>query len=227
MKYLAGNLRYFRSSFGLSQDQLAKALPLEYRAIVSYETGERIPPANILLCIAQFYGISLDFLALKDICTYPRNLKLLNLAKNLDNEAFSDSRSSIEGVIKTLLPKNKALEFNIKLDMLEIDFEPSFNGNLKNIRAFKKLTQSQLSETLGISKDLLAQYEKKTLPPMEKLINIADKLEVSLHALLTGERLYFDFADRLFGKTILSSDQILNLEDQKILVRLLEATINR
>ena len=97
MYFFSGNLKSFRNIFDLTQEQLAKALSLEYRTIVAYETGKRIPPVNTLLQIARFYGISLDFLIMNERCSFPRNIKLLRLAKTIDNDIYSDARSSFEG----------------------------------------------------------------------------------------------------------------------------------
>lgn len=47
---------------GLSQAQLAKAIELSHTAIVYWETAQRVPNANAVVTIAQFFGVSTDYL---------------------------------------------------------------------------------------------------------------------------------------------------------------------
>ena len=226
MKNISANLKFFRTTWGLTQDQLAKLLSYEYRAILSYEIGERTPPINNLLHIALFYGISLDYLILYPDCPYPRNLKLLKLAKRLDNDIFSDIRNNIEGMIKTMWSKKINMEMSYRQDHLEIELLNSFNKNMKELRNLKKMTQPQLAGMINVSRGAVAQYETKSFPPIERLIELANIFDVSIHALVSGEKLSFSFDDKFFGKTILSVDQQLNIEEHKTLINLLEAAIN-
>jgi len=53
-----------------------------------------------------------------------------------------------------------------------------FNGDrLKNARLYRSLTVEELAENIGVSKQMVSQYEvEKTLPSFEKLLSIADSL---------------------------------------------------
>jgi len=226
MDFFVRNFKFFRNNLGFTQEQLAKALSIELVTVAFYETGKNKPSMHILQKACEIFGISLDYLYLYSDCLYPRNLKLLRLAKTLDNEAFSEARSSIESVIKSLLGKTPNIETNIKFDIIDFDITQSFYKNLKNIRKFKKLTQPEVAKILGISRDLLAQYEQKSFPPIERLAKISIAFDVSMHVLITGEKLLFDFDDKFFGKTIFSADQLLTLEEHKMLIHLMEAIIN-
>ena len=61
----------------------------------------------------------------------------------------------------------------------------SFSENLKNIRLEKNLSQEQLAELIGVSRQAVSKWEQDSgYPETEKLINIAKTLDVSLDALL-------------------------------------------
>jgi transcriptional regulator with XRE-family HTH domain len=225
MNIFSRNLKILRNNLGLTQEQLAKALNLEHRTVVGYETGTRIPLANTLINISGYFGISFDFLILNEECSYPKSVKLLKLAKTLDNKAYLEARSSIEAMINTFWSKKLNSEAPSRFDDLTIELTDSFNKNLKEIRNHSNTTQLQLAQTIGVSRTLVNHYETKIFPPIEKLIELSNFFNLSMHAMVTGERLFFDFDDRLFGKTILSADQQLTIEEKKTLINLLEAAI--
>ena len=56
-------IRDLREDFSLTQAQIAKALGLYTTTYARYESGEREIPFNIAIRIAQYYNVSLDFLA--------------------------------------------------------------------------------------------------------------------------------------------------------------------
>ncbi|NSW84490.1 MAG: helix-turn-helix transcriptional regulator [Syntrophothermus sp.] len=51
-----------REQRGLSREELAKRLNLSYWAIAKYETDERMPSSDILSRLADFFGVSIDYL---------------------------------------------------------------------------------------------------------------------------------------------------------------------
>ena len=61
--------------------------------------------------------------------------------------------------------------------------EKDFHKNLKDIRSYRKLTQPELAKELGISRSLVAQYELKIYPPIERLVDISKLLNVSIHVI--------------------------------------------
>ncbi|MCL2018562.1 MAG: helix-turn-helix domain-containing protein [Oscillospiraceae bacterium] len=61
----------------------------------------------------------------------------------------------------------------------------SFSENLKKIRMEKNLSQEQLAEMTGVSRQAVSKWEQGNgYPETEKLINIAKTLDVSLDTLL-------------------------------------------
>jgi transcriptional regulator with XRE-family HTH domain len=215
----------FRNEYGYTQEQFAHMLLLDRITIANYESGKATPSMPVLKKMVELLGISLDYLILYENCQYPRNLKLLKLAKKLDVETYSEARSSIEAVINTFWSKKLIPEINYRLDNPVSGLTNSFNQNLKELRNQKKMTQAQLAQTITVSRTLLNQYETKTFPPIERLIELSKFFDLSMHAMITGENLTFVFDDKFFGKIILLADQHLTIEEKKTLINLLEATI--
>lgn len=55
-------------------------------------------------------------------------------------------------------------------------------SNIKYYRNYRKLTQEQLSEISGISKDYLSEIERgKKTPSLKRLIMIANALNIDIH----------------------------------------------
>ena len=64
----------------------------------------------------------------------------------------------------------------------------SFSDNLKTIRKEKNLSQEELAELLGVSRQAVSKWELGDgYPEAEKLLIIAGKLNVSLDALMDTE----------------------------------------
>ena len=64
-----------------------------------------------------------------------------------------------------------------------------FAENLKNLRASKGLTQTQLAQRLWLNKSIISAYENETrLPSLEVLIKLSNEFNVSMEYLLGIER---------------------------------------
>ena len=64
----------------------------------------------------------------------------------------------------------------------------SFSDNLKTIRKEKNLSQEELAELLGVSRQAVSKWESGDgYPEVEKLLMIAGKLNVSLDNLMGTE----------------------------------------
>lgn len=59
-------LKYARTAFGFTQQQVAEYLDLTLRSYQRYESGDCAPPITMLLAIADLYDISLDYLLCRD-----------------------------------------------------------------------------------------------------------------------------------------------------------------
>lgn len=98
--------KLLRSEIGLSQEQLAEKLQLSKAAIGHYETGFRRPNLDTLEHIAEFFGVSTDYLlgrtpirnmSTKDIHTVDDLKRYFGLDKaDLIRLFFQDGKSSDE-----------------------------------------------------------------------------------------------------------------------------------
>ena len=62
MKKFSERLKELRIEKDLSQAQLAKATGLSHTAIVYWETEQRVPNANAIIILAEFFGVTTDYL---------------------------------------------------------------------------------------------------------------------------------------------------------------------
>lgn len=59
---MKNNLRKLRKERGLTQIALQMKTGIEQALISKYENGERVPPTETLMILADFYGVSIDYL---------------------------------------------------------------------------------------------------------------------------------------------------------------------
>ena len=59
---LGQRLKTLREEKGLTQKQLAEVLKINAVTYLHYEKAQREPPLGLLADIAEFYGVSVDFL---------------------------------------------------------------------------------------------------------------------------------------------------------------------
>lgn len=63
MSVFSERLVKLRDSRNLSQKEVAKEFGVVVRAYQRYEYGEREPQLSVLVRMADFYGVSIDYLA--------------------------------------------------------------------------------------------------------------------------------------------------------------------
>lgn len=56
------NLKQLRKSKGITQIALQMATGIEQALLSKYENGERIPPTETLIRLADFYNVSMDYI---------------------------------------------------------------------------------------------------------------------------------------------------------------------
>lgn len=59
---MQNNLRKLRKEKGLSQIAVQMQTGIEQVLISKYENGERVPPTETLMQLADFYGVSMDYI---------------------------------------------------------------------------------------------------------------------------------------------------------------------
>lgn len=60
--YMGENLKKIRKDRGMTQIELQMQTGIEQALISKYETGERIPPTETLIILADFFNTNIDFL---------------------------------------------------------------------------------------------------------------------------------------------------------------------
>ena len=60
--YMQNNLRELRKKRGLTQLALQTATGIDQALISKFESGDRLPPTETLLLLADFYGVSIDYI---------------------------------------------------------------------------------------------------------------------------------------------------------------------
>lgn len=59
---MQNNLQKLRKEKGLSQIAVQMQTGIEQALISKYENGERVPPTETLMQLADFYGVSMDYI---------------------------------------------------------------------------------------------------------------------------------------------------------------------
>lgn len=59
---MQNNLRKLRKEKGLSQIAVQMQTGIDQALISKYENGERVPPTETLMQLADFYGVSMDYI---------------------------------------------------------------------------------------------------------------------------------------------------------------------
>lgn len=92
--YLAQNLKYLREQKGLSQKDFSEDMGLSRAAVSNWETGERKPDIEMIIRLAEYFGITLDELVLKDlrppIPLYATNFRYLRTKHSMTQENMAD-----------------------------------------------------------------------------------------------------------------------------------------
>ena len=70
-------LRNLRQDMDLTQDKLSKILSIDRKTLSNYETAYRTPSIYLVVKMANYFGVSIDYLlCVTDIPTpYPKNHK--------------------------------------------------------------------------------------------------------------------------------------------------------
>ena len=58
-------LKYLRKSRGLTQIALQMKTGIDQALLSKFENGERIPPTDTLMLLADFYGVSMDYIMMR------------------------------------------------------------------------------------------------------------------------------------------------------------------
>lgn len=144
--YLAQNLKYLRKQRFMNQNELADILGVKQSTIGNWEADRREPELSTLIHVAEYFGVSLDDLVLKDLRP-PVPLYVLNLRFLLEK------RKMTQEDIGTLLnvTQKRVSEYEEGKRPLEIE-------NLVKIADYFWLTLDQMVKK-DLSKEDLSEEE--------------------------------------------------------------------
>lgn len=221
------NLKKIRKYLQFTQKQLADNINLESaNTITIYEGSDNYASLKTVQKIAKISGLSLDFTILDDKCYYPRNIELLTVAKKLDYPFSPKIRDNISNTTDMFLNTVQIPnDYTPQLDTIQLELLGNIHVNIKEVRKYRDISQKVLAERIGVHRSATGLYERNNTPTVENIIKISRELEVSIHALVTGEVLQYDFHDKKFGNLILLADRFLPLEHQKILIMLMKVML--
>lgn len=81
--FLAQNLKFLREQMGIGQDEMAKQLNVSQSAVGNWEKNHRKPDIEMIVRLAEYFGVSLDDLVLRDLkppaAVYVTNLRFLRM----------------------------------------------------------------------------------------------------------------------------------------------------
>ena len=60
---LGNRIRDLREDHDLTQLQCAKLAYISKNSYIRYENGERIPPLDVIVTLARYYDVSVDYIA--------------------------------------------------------------------------------------------------------------------------------------------------------------------
>lgn len=87
-------LRDLREDHDLTQPQCAQIAHIGKNSYIRYENGERVPPLDVIVIFAQYYNVSIDYIA--GLIQTPRTIA--GTTKNITN---------IKGKIENITINNK------------------------------------------------------------------------------------------------------------------------
>ena len=88
MSDIGKRMAALREDRDLSQRQFAKQMHLSPSSVSNYETGHRVPSLDFLCRVADFYGVSTDYLLGRTSTTIPISYLLSNVSGNTSVELF-------------------------------------------------------------------------------------------------------------------------------------------
>ena len=92
--YLAQNLKYLREQKRMNQNEMVGVLGISQPAIGNWERDHRKPDIEMIIRLAEYFGVSLDELILKDlkppIPIYATNLRYLRTKHCMTQENMAD-----------------------------------------------------------------------------------------------------------------------------------------
>lgn len=195
-----------RKKLGLSQEELAEKLNISQKSISKYELGDRKPMYKVLVRMAEYFGVTTDYLLRSTdtqdfgICDSGNTIKELRteagmtqeelgMLLNVQNAAVSKYESGkVPLTGDTLLKLSKI--FNVSTDYLlgAEEGNTMIGGKIAELRKACDMSQKELANKLSISPSTVGMYEQgRREPDLETVKKIASLFGVTTDYLLGAE----------------------------------------
>ena len=195
-----------RKKLGLSQEELAEKLNISQKSISKYKLGDRKPQYKVLVRMAEYFGVTVDYLLRSTdtqdfgICDCGNTIKELRteagmtqeelgMLLNVQNAAVSKYESGkVPLTGETLLKLSKI--FNVSTDYLlgAEEGNTMIGGKIAELRKEQGLNQKELAKKIGVSRSALSLYEiDRREPDLETVKKIASLFGVTTDYLLGAE----------------------------------------
>lgn len=124
-------LKELRAEKGVQQKDLADYLKIANSTYSQYETGKRVPSIDMLMKIADFFGVSVDYLLGRS--DYPQYMfkwigadgKEYIVTKSIDEPPTAEDKKRIEADAKMIDTKGKSMPYS------EVMENPDIPENIK------------------------------------------------------------------------------------------------
>lgn len=209
------NLKSFRESKNLSTYEFAKIIKISVSSLKNYEYMKMFPPYERLFTIADYFGVSIDYLILGEKTNFIKHTDFVNHAHRLDG--MWQEASKILNYIDEFLDLRK--KSNNIYDEYPHKLKNNFNDNFSLIVEKSNYIGRELAEKTGISERQITSYKHGTEPPYKILFRISSFFKISMHALITGQKLQFDFENKGFKEVILKADEHLSIEHIEMTIK--------
>lgn len=203
-----------RKKLGLSQEELAEKLNISQKSISKYELGNRKPQYKVLVRMAEYFGVTTDYLlglAKGGNTMLGKRINELRKSSGMTQEEFGKKLGVIKQTVSSwendLSEPNHAATIAIaKLFGVTTDYLLGVEGdamgteekineiaqrvgrNIRSIREQAGLSQDEFAEGFSVKQPTVANWETgKRQPDLNMLIQIAQFGGTSLDDLVTKD----------------------------------------
>lgn len=203
-----------RKKLGLSQEELAEKLNISQKSISKYELGNRKPQYKVLVRMAEYFGVTTDYLlglAKGGNTLLGKRINELRKSSGMTQEEFGKKLGVIKQTVSSwendLSEPNHAATIAIaKLFGVTTDYLLGAEGdamgteekineiaqrvgrNIRSIREQAGLSQDEFAEGFSVKQPTVANWETgKRQPDLNMLIQIAQFGGTSLDDLVTKD----------------------------------------
>ncbi len=175
-KNFSDNFKFMRKQRGLTQEQIAETLGVSCQAVSKWETNSSYPDISLLPIIADYFGVSVDYLIGHDTS---KQIEEINTTCAHAGELFTEERyMEAISILREMLikhPGNEKLMYNLAWALSGTIKESRENYEEAVLLYHKILEISTDTEMRNkVSRDLMYRYY--TLGNMEKALYYANTL---------------------------------------------------